>query len=71
MITLLHRANDNSGLVSGGHRGQRSRWQIEPNPALLPRRLHEELQEDHRRRLPRKAPQVTRLVRVGVQLSGF
>ena len=50
-------------VAAGGDRGERGGGQVEHDPALLPRHLHAQLQEDHRRRLPREAPQVRRAKR--------
>ena len=44
---------------AGGDRGERCRGQVEHDPALLPRGLHQGLQEDHRRRLSREAHEVS------------
>ena len=45
-------------IIPGGDRGQRCGRQIEHDPALLPRHFHQQLQEDHRRGLLRKATEV-------------
>ena len=45
-------------LFAGGDRGQRGGGQVEHDPALLPRHIHQELQEDDRRRLSRETAQV-------------
>ena len=50
---VLHR------LFPGGHRRQRGRRQVEHDPAILQRKLHPELQKDHRRWLPWKTHHVS------------
>ena len=52
-------------VAAGGDRGERGGGQVEHDPALLPRHLHPQLQEDHRRRLPREASQVRRVKQEG------
>ena len=46
-------------LLSGCDSGERGGGQVEHDTALLQGHLHQELQEDHRRRLPREAHHVS------------
>ncbi len=48
-------------LLAGGDRGQRRGGQVKPDPALLQGHLYQELQEDHRRGLPREAHHVSQI----------
>ena len=46
-------------VAAGGDRGERGCGQVEHDPAVLPRGLHQGLQEDHRSRLSREAHEVS------------
>lgn len=47
------------GVPTGGDRGERSCGQVQYDPALLQRHLHQRLQEDDRRGLPGETDRVS------------
>ena len=59
-------------LLPGCDSGERGGGQVEHDTALLQGHLHQELQEDHRRRLPREAHHVSGKKRhdYSIQLKG-